>query len=157
MYFVFSLTKAYPCQNRWSITGSQFELALLQGLLFGSWKVGEGVKSKKSWFWRRLSYISRAIFGYEETQRIPQIYRETCQPVIRHCFGIEVFWAIWLELWRHEMWQVNTRNQLEIGRRKNFFPLWEVSWVASPVSWEMWESRLGIKQCHILLGGNRFL
>ena len=58
---------------------------------------------------------------------------------------------------------VETRKSwnVEIGRRKNFFPLWEVSWVASPVSWEMWESRLGIKQCHILLQwgphwGNRF-
>ena len=50
------------------------------------------------------------------------------------------------------------KNELEIGRRKNFFQLWEVSWVASPVSWEMWESRLGIKQCHIFhfIGGTDF-
>ena len=33
----------------------------------------------------------------------------------------------------------------------NFFLLWEVSWVASPVPWEMWESHAGIKQCYILL------
>ena len=47
------------------------------------------------------------------------------------------------------------KKQVEIGLRKKFSLLWEVSWVASPVSWEMWESRLGIKQCHFYLG-NRF-
>ena len=42
-------------------------------------------------------------------------------------------------------------SDCELVLENNFFLLWEVSWVASPVPWEMWESHAGIKQCYILL------